>query len=863
VIPGSDVAMSAGTAGIRFERVELRYGRHTRGFVLLPAAGPGTASGTSNGGGTGGRGRPFVILGPNAAGKTTLLEGIVRTVFGFRRTRKEDRDTHDRRRPWPGGGYEGSVTVGTPQGRFMFVRDFDSDLVRVTKVGETTPLFESEANPARAGETIRRYRDLLSEIVGLSELDDYRRTACISQGGLLGTDLSVDLLRVAAGGHADVETAHESIAREYRELTVQPIAPGASRRRKPGLLEQLAESVAELDARVGEARSGEERRAPLVRARNDLRRRMAGLGDEVAKLERAFETLSEAERLETEVEAGRTLIRGVESAGRELDEALARFELMADQERVRAADPAYPLDFYERARLLEGGLWPRSRAIEAELASLAGEGEGDANEAGWLARTNLPSIGGGVASGLGLVSIALGATALGVAIFALGAAVVLAARSSRNGARLRVEYRGRRVAALVEERREIAGRIEELLDGVPEAASVGPETLPSHRREFERQAADRRLMAEAETGLRSAIDVARRSLAQTRRINAADEDESDEAAPGATSPRGLPDRAREILRHLHDRASTEREERVGPALRRLNEISRDRFDLPDAVVQTGEGVRNARRQRLARMEEVRGELALIERDLAVGTPGESALALERERDARLERLRSVEARARAYRAANALVATAYEAFRRTDEERLVSAISGHLDRLSGGTLGPLEAAGGLDEARVRAGERALEMDAPPLSYGQLHAALFAVRLGAADFLAGLGVGLPLLIDDPFVHLDEHTAADLWDVLERVARDRQVVIATQDRLVLRHLGVSPDLELEARVACPSAEPAAPAAGAEPPERAEPELRAENTAPIDRAGATPGSRSESAPADTGDTSPMLDLWGHSDA
>ena len=67
-------------------------------------------------------------------------------------------------------------------------------------------------------------------------------------------------------------------------------------------------------------------------------------------------------------------------------------------------------------------------------------------------------------------------------------------------------------------------------------------------------------------------------------------------------------------------------------------------------------------------------------------------------------------------------------------------------------------------------------------------------MGAADFLAGLGLRVPLLIDDPFVHLDERLAGDLWVVLSRVAEERQVIVATQDRLILEHLGIEPDLAL---------------------------------------------------------------------
>ncbi|MFV1985712.1 MAG: ATP-binding protein [Gemmatimonadota bacterium] len=172
----------------------------------------------------------------------------------------------------------------------------------------------------------------------------------------------------------------------------------------------------------------------------------------------------------------------------------------------------------------------------------------------------------------------------------------------------------------------------------------------------------------------------------------------------------------------------------------------------------------------------------------------SVPSLERELANRRDQAAVVRARAEGYRHAYAIVNDAYENFKTTDEERLLDAISGHLEALSGGTLGPIEAEHGLDEATIRSGDRALPLTSPPLSYGQLHVALLSVRLGAADFLAGLGVGLPLLIDDPFVHLDERSVADLWAVLQRISEDRQVIVATQDRLVLDHLGVSPDLEL---------------------------------------------------------------------
>lgn len=110
-------------------------------------------------------------------------------------------------------------------------------------------------------------------------------------------------------------------------------------------------------------------------------------------------------------------------------------------------------------------------------------------------------------------------------------------------------------------------------------------------------------------------------------------------------------------------------------------------------------------------------------------------------------------------------------------------------------MGPVVAPDDLDSAQLMYGGRPLALASPPLSYGELHVALFAVRMGAADFLAGMAVRLPLLVDDPFVHLDAGRAAEIWDVLCTIARERQVILTTQDRLVIEHLGVHPDLDLD--------------------------------------------------------------------
>ena len=861
--------MTAG-AGVRFERIEIRYGRHAAAFELSPEAA------AANGGSR----KPFVILGPNGAGKSTLVEALLRTLFGFRRLSPTERETHDLRRPWRGGGYRGRVRMRTAEGTCTFERDFDTDHVRVVRAGRESPVFEEEANPARDGsESMSRYRALLERTLGLTELDAYLRTACVFQGELIGTDLSVGLLRVAAGGHADIETARARLVEEYRRLTVQPIADDVSRRRKPGELERAVGEAEELEARLAEARATESRRLPLVRSRDELRARLGTLETEIERLSDAFETLSEAERLDLECEASRGRIRTLEGAARELDEALARLELLADRaETDRAA--RYPADFETRARILEEELWPSVAEIDRELVALRTARPGRAS----------PIRHPGALAGLGVVTVAgavLGLTGHGMGYALAAAGLVGMAEWWRTvrAERLRAADRGRRLAELERKAAEKRARIEGYRKGVPDGHALARENLPAHRREFEREKNDGRLRAEAEARLRQTMDAALGALASVERpaddVSRADRERTGDDARGSGATGDVRLRARDLLKRLEGRAALERDDVMAPLRFRLGELGRSRFELPPDVDPTLEAVRRARRGRLETSEAVRAELAGVERDLALeARQGESALSIARELEAARVRSRALSARAAAYRRAHALITRAYEEFRRTDEERLVAAISWHLIELSGGDLGPLEVEEGLESAAVRVGERALPLASPPLSYGQLHAALLAVRLGAADFLAGLGVRIPLLIDDPFVHLDERSAADLWRVLERVARERQVIIATQDRLILAHLGVAADLELAGpRVAAPPREAetaGVDARGAErvPREAGSPAGAARDARRTDEEGGTGtdedggARRDRRAPAadersEASDASEPLDLWSQADA
>jgi uncharacterized protein YhaN len=411
---------------------------------------------------------------------------------------------------------------------------------------------------------------------------------------------------------------------------------------------------------------------------------------------------------------------------------------------------------------------------------------------------------GGLA--LGGVLLAAGASAVGIGegllrvlgiIAALAGTVILIRGLRGHVGRRRAASSAALELTRIDSEIEVLGRrVEEKLDGLPAAGDTSPETLPERRREFAvfRSALNR--AADAERRLAEAHRRTERTLASREAEAPSRAEVPVRAEPDVADVTGGIQAARALLSSLDAALSSERNEGLAPT--RL-ELERER----SAVQELPEDARAAFRKTDTQMEEKRQELTLKEAEerelrerlLTVPRPDESSLALE----GRLEALRTALAEARreagAYRRAHGLLLDAYDEFRETDQERLLRHINAHLTVLGNGKMGPVVASNDLDSALLMYGGRPLALASPPLSYGELHMALFAVRMGAADFLAGMAVRLPLLVDDPFVHLDADRAAEIWDVLCTIARERQVILTTQDRLVLEHLGIRPDLDLD--------------------------------------------------------------------
>ncbi len=734
----------------RLEAIELEYGCHSGRFDLPDGQ------------------RPVVIAGRNGSGKTTLLEAFLRTLYGFSRRKPEERRLLELRQPWSGRPTEAQVWLRATDGsRFTVHRDFASDRVVARDDSAGLEVFRGDANPVGVRSESRRYQDLVREWIGFGTLEPYRGTAWIAQGELVDTKLDDELLRAAAGTHRKVETALKELREAFEALTREPIEPGGRAKRLARELEELQEAVSRGVERLEAARDARGRKRPVIQRTAEIQSSLDEVQAEIRLLEAAYRPITERRTLLAEQKEAEAHLAALTEAIRWLEAAAGELG-RAEAEQVSAeAGGRYPDDFEARLGQAEL-LWDRVAALEEQLAGSASYESGSPSP--WRSRIAVAGIaltilGGAVALAL---SGAMGAAMAAAGLILAGSAVWQA--RSGGGSEAHAANQARR---LEEDLAGARAKLNSIAIGIP-APELLSANLAAHRTHFARQEEARSAAGRARDRASEAAERAARLL-----------DPAPAGDPGCEDVRRRLEAAREAARTALARVQLRLEEQPSTPL------------LPEGVDPTVPAVESARDERRTRRDALSEEhtrLNLEIRDL--DRASEDVFALEEQLAGLRGRVLEAESEVAARRFAWELVRDSYEEFRATDQDRLLTAVNRRLDELSGGQLGPVTAVGDLATARVGVAGREVTLDSPPLSFGEKHVVLLAIRLGAADFLAGDGTRHPLLVDEPFTHLDEVRSREVWDLLQRLATDRQVIVTTQDRLVLDHLGIRPDLDLAA-------------------------------------------------------------------
>jgi len=742
---------------VRFSRIDLQYGCHDRS-IKLPI-----------------KQSPVVIAARNGCGKTTLIEALVRAVFGFDKNLPDDRKILEYRRPWAGNGMRlGVELVDEEWGTWKIDRDLTDSLLAITSPsGE----MKSWRNDQEDSLDISSRQQINEELIALFGFDDrrlYENTSCLHQGELPRTHLSDEILRVAETTYSRADAARLKLAGAARSWQIGHPAGDDEPDTDQQSVEELEERIADLELSLAHAGDIDSRRRELAARAGDLQLDLGKIDDEIGLLEQERKPLLNRRDGELEIEQTQERLSDLQGIEIDLERAVSNLGVIKkEDDPVAGSSQEYPPDFSSRAERIEE-LWEARKQQRMAISKTREEMQGSVSPppaliivATLLALSGLPVW----LAGRGSVAIALGSVGL------VALAVLLVRRRSAAGDRARLEGE---LEILEGELRDTKEELSELVAEIPDGENLRRERLAELLEEFEGQGGKQPRIDDAAQDVTEVAAIARGILEKWSKAS-------------------IPSQPEQLLLRVQKEivAAQDDLEDMGTddSLPKQSSTSKQTPSSLEALEITLDERRQTR-------DEFLEDLTAAQRSVVEeGRLARSPIALRRQLAKSRARLEEVRERQATLQRASELIDNAYDEYREQDEQRLIDAISHALAGLTSGELGPFALDGNLDNPTIRADQRELPIECPPLGYGEYHAALLAIRIGGAGFLSNLGIRPPFIVDEPFAYLDESRCVQLWRILNRIARDRQVIVATTNHLLLDQIGVTPDVVLEQ----PSAHP----------------------------------------------------------
>lgn len=770
-----------------------------------------------------------VVFGPNEAGKSSWHAALYAGLCGMRRTRgqaADDRAFRERHRPWSGERWEVGLVVHLADGRRVELRrdlDARTATVRDLDLG----------------------RDLASEIVNDGAPDgaiwlgldrgSFLATVCVRQAelALLHDDARAlqDQLQRAAASARDSDTSAARALETLRAFRAEHVGQDRAGARRPLRLARERHETAQRKLEEATRRHAElDRDAQALEASRCEERAAAGaesrlLAASAERRARAAEIAFERARSLVERHPPGSPAPAPEDHGRlaAVIEAVVAFESLPPQTspgdettaelraRLAALGPAAQGD-----REVEAGVSRAARVFDA--AQLARERAGEARPerreqiVASLRRRRAVRRGLGALAALALLAaIALGfaerwVAAGGALALCLGAALVAALRSdaglSHELARVEEElaHQSRLDREVERTARDLAAALASR--GAPELASVGESLLA-----YQEACAERALADETRRELERALGPRAEREREQARLDTA----------RAEITCGLMELARDCGVAGGDPVAVARELRAWHAARlaelpaREREI-RERSELA-ALLDGCDPSELERRAASARaeadalgtgapVEEARTDEELARALAAARATRESASNRRAELEARLAERRSALpsvaeaeeelARAEAERArvvelhevleqTESFLERAQESAHRSIAPRLAEDLRAHLPQVTAGRW--LDASVDPADLGVQlAGSDGAWRPIDQLSHGTREQVWLLLRIALARRLVRGGETSPLVLDDVTVHFDAERTSAALEALRDIARERQVVLFTQEAAV---------------------------------------------------------------------------------
>ena len=690
-----------------------------------------------------------VVRGPNESGKSTIQRAIELALT--RRVTSGSADM-DALRSW------GAPADDRPWVRFEFEQDDpEGDGVRTGVVEKAFRGARGSVQLEFDGETVTdptRADELLADLSGIPSEPFFRSTASIRHHELDGLARDEAALRdrlqaSISGADRGTSRARRKLERALYELhTKGDKNPGKIKAAEANLATAtaglrngeaaLAQLESDRDALAEARRARGEREATLAEHRSMLEKarlaeRLAAERDQARERFERYSAATEVSRQVDELEASHPSSNGLPS----LREALAK--VRATEMRIRELRAILSGEIEVVEPLVEPPprRW-RPTAIAAVIVIFVALAIAIGGQLGLLP-AGLPSLSlGGAGGGITVA----GATLLGALLALFGVGLALLARRQRARA-MRVRKSNNLREQEVERRLRGRSLLEQELQG--EEATLSDLLVALDKPDLE--------------AVEQLVQAEEAHVGQIQRLRA-----QLEGLVGGDPINELPER--------RDRAALEVEQKAG-AIEGLGPIAKDprarerlEVDVADAEREV-ELARDAEAQARARVEQ-----NPVDAEEVAGHAERAAVWAEQ--------LAILQRRARVYDAALKALDTAERATMRTATRYLEQRMVVDLERVTAGRYRRVQVDDENLGVRVFAPERGDWVDVSALSQGTLDTVYLAARIGLVRLVTG-DRRPPLVMDDPFVTLDDERANRALELLKDISTDFQVIyLTTSDR-----------------------------------------------------------------------------------
>jgi len=679
-----------------------------------------------------------VIVGDNETGKSTMMEAIVATMFGF-----GDAKDEKARRPWGAhDSYSCAITLRTKdQALIEITRDFGDNDVRVKRLDgdRETTLFAGKASPRGRSADTERYSAFLETTFGFSDAEVFAASIFVRQQQI-ETSLSERMRQIVSGSlSVDYEQARTSLEEKFYELT--RFNPWGTRHKEKDRAIELAEKARdEIRLMLDEQRDAEKRLDSVVQKQHEVKEEIARLKSEIDVDAATLESLGRFNRLTEDIERVRkqetSLRRDLENARRLREKADGIHKEL--KERYQHFDT---VDISFQKKLVQvGELQDEQERRTQALSVEEGRLEVARKEERAIAAVSL-SVLGAIAGGV-IGFLAGGATGCLIGVLAgsgLGYVVSRAIPSFPGGRAAAAETRASMLRADIEdiqERRETLIHEIESLCGTRDVAAVA--TQFEEYRTLQNQLGG---AEEASKTFRPEQEIEREHDETVQKL-AVLQMQVDQLLDAVTSLRNLRDNVQEAV-SLETRLKTSCDEK--------------RKKLEQLQTRYGQSEVEIARLTAAELEDppvLRERLEQKEREL-------TQLKLKRD----------------AFKCAIDVLSEAIAEYRQSYVPRLEEEISSLFSRIVGSRYSRIR----FDESLQPQADSAERSGIVPdmLSAGTRDQLYLAMRLAFARQISP-GEPLPLILDDPFSNFDDQRIAAALQILNAVGDDQQIILFTHDR-----------------------------------------------------------------------------------